>query len=55
MEHLICVILIVAAAVAGALVGKKNPSLANAADKLVREGDAKAKALLAEAKAKLDA
>ena len=49
------VILFVAiGAFAGLLIGRNNPSLASAADKLVKAGEAKAQAFIAAAKAKLN-
>ncbi len=50
----LAVLIVVALLVAGALVGRNNPTLAAAADKLVKAGEEKAKAFLAAAKAKLN-
>jgi len=47
------VFLIIAAGVVGLLVGRKNPGLAAAAAALVKAGEAKAQAFLADAKEKL--
>ncbi len=49
----IVILLVAAAAFAGLLIGRNNPSLVAAADKLVKAGEAKLQAFIADAKAKL--
>lgn len=55
MDILIKVVEAVVIFAAGLLVGRKNPSLAAAADAMVKAGEAKAQALIAAAKAKVAA